>query len=251
MLLVFLVIAYFPLSSLLFALKNDALTANFPNKYFFSAALHDGYFPVWNPYLNFGFPLYADPGFAFWNPITWIFGWIGYSVPVLSIEILFYIWIGGISSYELGRWLGHSEKVSFCMGMMYMCCGFFIGNLQHINFLTSAAFLPLVLKTYLDLQAKFSVQRLLYCLVSLYLLATGGHPAIPVATVYFLVFIQIGIVIFSNTGERKLVIIRRSFKTFLILLVCFFVLAAPLIYSYYEIYPVFTRADPRSSNIQH
>jgi hypothetical protein len=244
LLLFFLAIAYFPLSSFLFALKNDALTANFPNKYFFSAALHDGYLPVWNPYLNFGFPLYADPGFSFWNPITWLFGWLGYTVPMLSVEILFYIWIGGIGAYELGKWLGHSEKVSFCMGMMYMCCGFYIGNLQHINFLTSAAFLPLVLLTYLDLQAKFGIRKLFYCLLCIYMLATGGHPAVPMATIYFLFFIQIGIILFSNTGESKLAIGLRSLKTFLILLGSFLILAAPLIDSYYEIYPVFTRAVP-------
>jgi hypothetical protein len=76
LLFLFLFIAYLPLSSFLFALKNDALTTNFPNKYFFSASLHAGYLPLWNPYINFGLPLYADPGFAFWNPMTWVFGLI-------------------------------------------------------------------------------------------------------------------------------------------------------------------------------
>ncbi len=244
LLLVFLLIAYFPLSSFLFALKNDALTANFPNKYFFSAALHDGYFPVWNPYINFGFPLYADPGFAFWNPITWLFGWLGYSVPMLSVEILFYIWIGGVGAYELGRWLGHARRVSFCMGIMYMCCGFFIGNLQHINFLTCAAFLPLVLKTYLALQQDFNIKNLFYCLICLFLLATGGHPAIPVATLYFLVLIQLGMILFSDTGENKMQLSLRSLKSCLILTGCFIVLAGPLLYSYFEVYPHFTRAAP-------
>src|SRR5215475_909698 len=102
--LLFLLVAYLPLSSFLFALKNDALTVNFPNKYFFSASLHSGYLPIWNPYINFGLPLYADPGFAFWNPLTWIFGLIGYSIPMLSVEILVYIWLAGIFMFELGIW---------------------------------------------------------------------------------------------------------------------------------------------------
>jgi hypothetical protein len=241
-LLAFLVIAYLPLSSFFFALKNDALTTNFPNKYFFSASLHAGYLPIWNPYINFGLPLYADPGFAFWNPITWIFGWIGYSVSLLTIEILFYIWLAGISAFELGTWLGHGPRVSFCMGIIYMCCGFFIGNLQHINFLTSTAFLPLVLKTYLDLQKTFTVRKLFFCLISLYLLASGGHPAIPVACIYFLVLIQAGLIIFSDRGIKKVPLLLHSLRTDFILLVCFILLAAPLLYSYYEIYPHFTRA---------
>src|ERR1700748_2700273 len=91
----FLLLAYLPLSSFLFALKNDALINNFPNKYFFSAALHAGHLPIWNPYMNFGLPLYADPGFAFWNPITWLFGLIGYNIHWLTVEVLVYIWLGG------------------------------------------------------------------------------------------------------------------------------------------------------------
>jgi hypothetical protein len=243
-LLLILLIAYLPLSSLMFALKNDALTANFPSKYFFSAALHSGYLPIWNPYINFGLPLYADPGFAFWNPFTWVFGWIGYSVPMLSVEILFYILIGGITAYELGVWLGHSARVSFCIGIMYMCCGFFIGNLQHINFLTAAAFLPVVIKTYLDLQKSFSVRKLFFCLISLYLLASAGHPAIPIVCIYFLFLVQAGIIIFSDPGEKKLKKILGLIRTDFILLCCFLILAAPLLYSYYEIYPHFTRANP-------
>lgn len=243
-LLLFALIAYLPLSSFLFALKNDALTANFPNKYFFSASLHDGLFPVWNPYVNFGLPLYADPGFAFWNPVTWIFGTLGYSVPMLSAEVLFYLWIAGVTTYRLGIWLGHSIPASFCMGMMYMCCGLFIGNLQHINFLTAAAFLPWVVKTYLDIHRSFSVPKLFLCLLSLYLFAAGGHPAIPLAGIYFIVFIQLGLIIFSYSREERMKDILRSLKTNLILTVCFLVLTAPLLYSYYEIYPRFTRGSP-------
>jgi hypothetical protein len=246
LLLVFLLIAYLPLSSSFFALKNDALTANFPNKYFFSAALKNGYLPVWNPYINFGLPLYADPGFAFWNPITWIFGWIGYSVPILSVEMLFYIWIAGITAYELAVYLGHNKRVSFCLGAMYMCCGFFIGNLQHTNFLTCAAFLPLVLKSCLALQNGFNIKRLFFCLVSLYLLTTGGHPAIPVACIYFLFLVQLGTILFNEGGKNKKQVIIRLIKTDLILAVCFLILALPLFYSYYEIYPYFTRANPVS-----
>ena len=76
-------------------------------------------------------------GFAFWNPITWIFAGIGYSVPILSVEILFYIWIAGITAFELGVFLaGIRKEFCFVWGSMIMSCGFFIGNLQHTNFLT-------------------------------------------------------------------------------------------------------------------
>jgi Bacterial membrane protein YfhO len=249
LLLLFLFIAYLPLSSFLFALKNDALTTNFPNKYFFTASLHAGYLPLWNPYVNFGLPLYADPGFAFWNPLTWLFGLIGYSIPMLSVEILLYIWLAGIASFELGIWLGHSRRVSFCMGAIYMCCGFFIGNLQHTNFLTSAAFLPFVFKTWLDLHQSFTVRKFFFCLVSIYMLATGGHPAIPIACIYFLLLVQTGLIIFNGNGDQKRKILLQSVRIDVLLSAGFLVLAAPLIFSYYEIYPHFVRSAPVNQTI--
>ena len=244
LLLLFMLIAYLPLASLLFALKNDALTTNFPNKYFFSASLHSGHLPLWNPYVNFGLPLYADPGFAFWNPLTWVFGYFGYSIAMLSVEILFFIWLAGIASFELGSWLGHSKTVAFCMGAMYMCSGFFIGNLQHTNFLTAAAFLPLVVKTYLDLHQSFTVRKFFFCMVSIYMLASGGHPAIPIACLYFLLLLQAGLIIFNNPDPQRKEVFFRLLRTDLLLVAGFLVLAAPLLFSYYEIFPHFVRSAP-------
>jgi hypothetical protein len=86
-------------------MKNDAFSDNFPNKFFLSEAIHSGMLPLWNPYMNFGFPVYADPGFAFWNPITWVFALIGYSAYTLTVEVLCYIYIAGICMFALCRYL--------------------------------------------------------------------------------------------------------------------------------------------------
>ena len=239
----FLYLAYLPLSSFLFALKNDALTENFPHKYFFSAALHAGYWPLWNPYINFGLPLYADPGFAFWHPLTWLFGTIGYNAYVLTAEILVYIWLGGIFMYSLGLFFGHTRLTAFLLALLYMCCGFFIGNLSHLNFLTCAAFLPLVTLTFLRLQTAFSPKRLLCCAFSIYLLAAGGHPAIPVATVYFLLFLLTGIVLTTKSASL-LKTLTTAARTNLGLLLAVLGLISPILLSWLEIWPHFNRSAP-------
>ena len=113
LLLFILLVAYLPLSTLHFAMKNDAFSDNFPDKYFLSQSLHAGIFPLWNPYMNFGFPVYADPGFAFWNPITWLFAAIGYSAYTLTIEVLLYIYLAGIFMFRLGKWLRLSLPVAW------------------------------------------------------------------------------------------------------------------------------------------
>jgi hypothetical protein len=233
-------VAYLPLSTFLFALKNDAFIYNFPNKYFFSECLAAGVLPTWNPYLNFGFPLFADPGFAWWNPITWIFGLLGYNAFTFTIEVLLYIYIAGLGMYWLGKTLGFQTKTALAMGCMFMCSGFFIGNLQHINFITCAAFLPWLLGSWVLYQQNTTSKNLFLCCVSAYLLFTAGHPAIPIATIYFLVIITI-IYYFNNRKQ-----IHTS--TFLIsqikltLGITLFLL--PLIFSYCSILPNYSRSEP-------
>src|SRR6476620_7015057 len=122
-----LLIAYLPLSSLYFGMKNDAFSDNFPDKYFLSQALHAGIFPLWNPYMNFGFPVYADPGFAYWYPINWLFSGIGYTAYTLTVEVLLYLYIAGVLMFNLGRHLKFSTNVSLAVAAMYMCSGFFTG----------------------------------------------------------------------------------------------------------------------------
>lgn len=238
----FVFLAYLPLSSFLFALKNDALTANFPQKYFFSAALRSGHLPLWNPYMNFGLPLYADPGFAFWNPFTWVFGGFGYTVGLLSLEVLVFIYIGAIAIYRLSHTLGHSRLTGLLLGFMYSGCGFFIGNLTHINFLTGAAFLPLAVSGFLRLQSDPTPKRFLSASLAIYFVTAGGHPAIPFASCYFFLLIAVG---WITTGPRPL---RNSLPRFLrtnaLLLLTSLILASPILLSWLEILPHITRSTP-------
>jgi hypothetical protein len=236
----FLGIAYLPLSSFLFAVKNDALIANFPPKYFFSAALHAGHWPLWNPYMNFGLPMYADPGFAFWHPLTFLFGALGYNIWLLSVEILVYLWLGGIFMYFLGRYLGHSRKTAFLIAAMFMCCGFFIGNLSQTNFLTCAAFLPLVVQTFLQLQQTPTPKRMFFAAGSIYLLISGGHPAIPIGTLYFLAALLAGLAL-TKPKPREL---KKLATTNLLLILTVLGLTAPIWLSWLQIWPYFTRASP-------
>ena len=189
LLLLILLIAYLPLSSFLFALKNDAFTDNFPDKFFFSAALHSGKLPLWNPYMNFGFPIYADLGFAFYNPITWLFGIIGYNAFTFTVEVLVYLYLAGINMYLLCKYLSFENRVCLTVAAMFMCSGFFVGNLQHINFLTATAFVPLVVKYLLSSLSNPCFKNSFFLALAFFFVVVGGHPAIPIATVYFMLFI--------------------------------------------------------------
>ena len=237
LLLVICLIAYLPVSSFVFAPKNDAFVFNFPNKYFFSEALRSGYSTAWNPYLNFGFPLYADPGFAWWQPITWLFGFIGYNAYTFSIEILFYIYLSGLGMFWLIRKLNLGNYTAFATSIMFMCSGFFIGNLQHINFLTCSAFLPWLFGSWWLYQNNSSVKHLIICAVFSYLFCTGAHPAIPIAAGFYFLCLTILLFFFMRDQLKPKKFVLQQLKLITLILI----LLAPLLLSYYQIYPYYTR----------
>lgn len=242
LLLIVLLIAYLPLSSLHFAMKNDAFSDNFPNKYFLSQSLHAGIFPLWNPYMNYGFPLYADPGFAYWNPITWLFALVGYSAYSLTIEVLLYIYLGGIFMFHLCKWLKFSLPVAFVIACMYMCSGFFTGSIQYINFITAAAFLPLLVQTFLKLIYNPCFYNSVIFSLSFVFVAMGGHPAIPFASIYLLFFLFIGIIIFHRNSITSL---PKFFLYLSAAIILFLIVSSPALYSYTSIWNVYGRNTPQ------
>lgn len=238
-LLVILFIAYLPLSTFYFGMKNDAFSDNFPNKYFFTAALHSGHLPLWNPYMNFGFPIYADPGFAFWSPITWLIGSaIGYTAYTLTFEVLLYLYLAGVCMFHLGKYFKFSSKVCIAIAAMYMCSGFFVGCLQYINFLTSAAFLPLLVLCFLRLQKAPSYQNAFWCGCAYYLILCGGHPAIPIATAYFVVALFVLQLVFDRSLRNNIKPLFCYNAVAVAIAACMFL---PALYSYINVWPHYAR----------
>jgi hypothetical protein len=240
-LLVILLLAFLPVSTFYFGMKNDAFSDNFPNKFFFSEAIHSGFLPLWNPYLNFGFPIYADPGFAFWNPITWFFGAvIGYSAYTLTAEVLLYIYIAGVCMYRLCRYFNFTRAIAIAVASMYMCSGFFTGELQHINFLTAAAFLPFVLQQFLVLCKRPNYKNAALASIAYYFVFAGGHPAIPVGTIYFLLALIISLFIFDKeTRQNWKVLLQYHLLAVLI----FILLYSPALYSIFSIINQYGRRE--------
>jgi len=240
-LLLVLLIAYLPVTTFYFGMKNDAFSDNFPNKFFLTESIRSGHMPLWNPYINYGLPVYADMGFAFYNPITWLFALIGYNAYALTAEVLFYIYVGGIFMLRLGRFFKFNTKTAIVIAAMYMCSGFYTGCLQYINFLTAAAFLPLALHTLLQLFNAPCFKNSFLFSLACYFIFAGGHPAIPIAFIYFLSALIVLLFLCSPAfkSSAKKIIVSLAISLGLLLL-----LYLPAIYSYVSILPVYARNGP-------
>jgi hypothetical protein len=114
-----------------------------------------------------------------------------------------------------------------------MCSGFFVGSIQYINFITASAFLPVLVQSLLQLvyspNWKHSAKFALGC----YFIFSSGHPAIPFATVYFLIFLLTCLLLFER--KNKELNYKGISLHFMISAAMFAFAALPAAYSYISI----------------
>ncbi len=241
---VVLFLAYLPISSFLFFLKNDAFNGYFPPKFFMSESIHAGYLPLWNPYINFGFPQYGDMSAGYWSPVTWLVAsTIGYNAYTLTIEALLYILLGGIGMYQLTGVWDLRKNIRIIAGMAFMCCGYHVGHLQHFNWLSGSAFLPWCFWSYLLLLKTPSLKIILGNVLLFYLLFSSAHPGISIGAFYF--FTAILIFYFFN-NEHSLSLKERFRKTgygHFIFIAALLLLSAGMLTGYADILPHFARGE--------
>jgi hypothetical protein len=237
-------IAYLPISSFLFFIKNDAFTGYFPPKYFISESLHAGYLPLWNPYINYGIPQYGDMSSAFWNPLTWLIaGTVGYNAYTFTLELLFYLVAGGVGMYRLLKHWQIATPIRLLAGVAYMCCGYQVGHLQHFNWISGAALLPWCMWSYLWLLNKTCSLSILCTALFFYLLVSTAHPGISIGALYF--FLAAAIFCLFNASSKKqfeLTIKKFAYCHFFLLL-AFLLLAAGMLAGYADTLPHITRGQ--------
>jgi hypothetical protein len=241
--LLILFVAYLPISTFLFFIKNDAFNGYFPPKFFMSESLHAGYLPLWNPYINYGIPQYGDMSSGYWNPLTWLIaGTIGYNAYTFTIEVLVYLFIGGMGMYKLCSYFNLQNNVRFIAAIAFMCCGYNVGHLQHFNWLSGAAFLPWCVWSYLLLQQSFSIKNILQSALLFYLFISSAHPGITIGAFYFFIALSLFLLFkkehFNISGRIKKFAITNS-----VLLIALVILSAGMMVGYSDILPFFSRGD--------
>lgn len=239
-----LFIAFLPISTFLFFLKNDAFNGYFPPKFFMSESIHAGQLPLWNPYINFGIPQYGDMSGGYWSPITWLIAsTVGYNAYTLTFEVLFYILLGGIGMYTLTGVWKFDKRVRIIAATVFMCCGYNIGHLQHFNWISGAAFLPWCFWSYLLLLNNFSIKYTVRTVLLFYMLVTSAHPGITISAFYFF-FVVLVFNFFKNDNNISAKDrIKQLTLLHCILLVLFLSLSAGMITGYLDILPFFVRGE--------
>ena len=188
----FLFAAYLPVFLPFFHIKNDLVTQNLPTRFVISESLYSGYFPWWNPYINFGNPQYGDMNGGYWNPFLWLIAktW-GYSIWSITLEEMFYVLIGGYGIYLLCKEISFTKFTAIIAGLSYMSSGYILGHLQHFVWITGTAFFPYVLFYFIRIHKDAVLKNFISggCCTMLFLSST--HPGLVIGALYFFGFIFI------------------------------------------------------------
>lgn len=183
-------IALWQISFMVYTMKWDMMDQFFTCRYFLSDCFHQNILPLWCPYINFGYPFYADPQGGLFYPVTWLFTLAGgYNSRFISIEFLFHIWVAGISFYILLKHFKLERETAIVFALIYCLSGPFISNAQHLSWIISMAWMPLVTLSFLSLLQSPKIQFVLALGLSSFLMLTGGYPAFIIMLCYFLVSI--------------------------------------------------------------
>ncbi|HEX2608719.1 MAG TPA: hypothetical protein VHK91_15155 [Flavisolibacter sp.] len=237
---------YWPLSTGLFSLKNDAVIYFLPYRFHVSESIQHGYFPFWSPYLFTGVPLHADIQSGVWNPVVFLFSLFSrYSMRLLQWETLFYICLAGWGFFKLCRSFSWERPLCFLLAVAYQCSGFFIDSCTFIPWIASAAYVPFVLVYFKRLLEHPSFRHAVLLAFVTSLLFLAGYLSFFIITFYLLLFITIhqSFLRYRKSGYAAVAPLLKgiTISAVISLLICL-----PAIVSYLEFLPYYARGKGAS-----
>ena len=157
----------------------DAATQAFP--YFVLVADHAraGQLVQWDPWTEAGLPLGGDPQVGAYSPIVVALGFLfgGHSSTFIAYWLLSWA-LGAVGVMVLGRHLGAPLWGACVVALGFLFSGVYAGNAEHLSWVVSFSFLPLILWR-LDAALTTRSPRAAVQAGALWgLSALAGHPAI-------------------------------------------------------------------------
>ena len=217
-----------------------------PCRYFISECLHHHIFPLWCPYINFGYPFYADPQSGLFYPITWLIALTtGYNVYTIGLEYVLHIGIAAIAFFYLLKSFELDNYTATVFGIIYCMSGVFVSNAQHLPWIISMGWMPMVMLSFKNVFDKRSWKNALSLALFLYLAITGGYPGFFIILFYFFLvytIVKIGGSFRANGFSTVLPVILLFGLSAIVLLM----LTGGYLYSFIHALPYIARGKPVS-----
>ncbi len=181
------ILAYLPVSSMAFALKNDIIVLEYPIKYFISQCIHNGIKPLWFNTWALGFPLESFISWSAHSPLQMIFSLFNYNLYTLHLEFLVYIFFSGCTMlYFLRKHISADKEFTWIIACCYMLSGFNVSSSQWLLYITASGFVPLVICLLIDLFKNPGWKSAFLFSIALYTMLTSVYAAFNIITCYII-----------------------------------------------------------------
>jgi hypothetical protein len=119
----------------------DVFNYSFPHAQFIHEVCRSGHLPYWNPYLNFGEPVLANPNFLFFYPSTLLLILLpaGFAY---TLHYVAHFAIAGVGTYLLARRWGQTCAAAFLAGFFFAFSGPILSLGNFYNHVAAAAWIP-------------------------------------------------------------------------------------------------------------
>jgi len=216
-----------------YSLKWDFLDISYPWRYFISESIRNFELPLWNPFQNLGFAQYSDA--QTWYPVTLIISILtGYNIYTANYEFTFHLFVAGLGMYYFSKHFITNKNISLLVAISYMLSGFFISNAQHFGWIVSATWIPWIIWSYFNVIKTKNITYILFFVLSLFMLISGGYIAYFINIAYFLLFCFLYHII-KNLIQKKYSEIFSLTKANVIILILFLIISSGVIYSIAEV----------------
>lgn len=222
-------LAFAPVSFMLFSLKNDIVALEYPINQFMSQCIRQGELPVWFNTWDMGFPLQSNLTWGIFSSPQLFFNTIfEYNIYILHIEFVFFVLFSGWSMfYLLYRKLGRDENISLLLALCYMLSGFMVGSTQWLLYITAAAFVPLMAVALLSLLRQPGVKTAFQSAVIYLLMFTSVYAAFNIISSYCILFF-VGLWIWQHRKQRT--VLKRLLPYLMLTVLLTALLCFPVIY---------------------
>jgi hypothetical protein len=157
--------------------RGDLLLYFYPLRDYASAAIRQGYLPLWNPFTFMGAPFLANSQVGFFYPFNVLTAWVPVGQAV-AWNIVLHLLVAAGGMYLLAwRGLRLSVLAAFASAIAFGLGGYLGAQVEHLNQLQVLAWLPLELLVIGvgASQLRFSLPRLLLLSLLIALQALAGH----------------------------------------------------------------------------
>ncbi len=172
-----------------YGLRYDMIDQYLPWRSFVADCLRGWTWPFWNPYQHWGYYFSADPQSGAWYPLNWLYALAGgYTVYFNQFDFTLHVILGGLGMFRLARHLSGDARAALIIAITYMLSGFFTGNAQHLTYVISGAWVPIVFHQYLLLWRRPGWPHAIRFALAFFMLLSGGYPAFTIIVAYCLAF---------------------------------------------------------------